>query len=77
MYQHDDVVCSNQLLELFVIAANKAALALAPGVGVFDVFGNALASDSNGDVVVPVSPIPVYIKADDSVLLDVFLKNLE
>ena len=50
---------------------------LPEGVGVFDVFGNALASDSNGDVVVPVSPIPVYIKADDSVLLDVFLKNLE
>ena len=50
---------------------------LPEGVGVFDVFGNALASDSNGDVVVPVSPIPVYIKADDSVLLDVFLKKLE
>ena len=50
---------------------------LPEGVKVFDVFGNALAPDSNGDIVVPVSPIPVYVKASDSALLDAFLKTLE
>ena len=57
--------------------APKSLGKLPDGVKVFDVFGNEIEPASDGALTLPISPIPVYIKASDPKLVGEVLKRLD
>ena len=50
---------------------------LPSGIEIEDIYGNKIKADANGDTIIPVSPIPVYIKAENKGELDAFLDRLD
>ncbi len=47
------------------------------GIEIVDIFGNDVKPGADGKVTIPVSPVPVYIKAENKVLLDDFLGRIK
>lgn len=50
---------------------------LPSGIEIENIYGNKIKADANGDTIIPVSPIPVYIKAENKGELDAFLDRLD